>query len=88
MTTTDAQANARLSVDAAQQKCFVCDKEIVDGRWFCKVFRESKRVVLCCPRCALRYFETLHPTADGDERNRAAYEQSLHFLVEQRSHES
>jgi hypothetical protein len=38
-------------------------------------------VVLCCPRCALGYFDTLHPTTNGDELDRAAYERSVHFLV-------
>jgi hypothetical protein len=81
MTTTDAQASAR-PAEIAQQKCFVCDKEIVDGRWFCRIPREKKpTVVLCCPRCALGYFDTLHPTTNGDELDRAAYERSVHFLV-------
>ena len=45
--------------DDAQQICFACGREIVEGRWFCRVPREAKRIVLCCPRCALRYFDTL-----------------------------
>jgi hypothetical protein len=67
----------------ARQKCFACDQEIADGPWFCKVPREGKRIaVLCCPRCALRYFDSLHPAANGDELDRANYEQNLHFLVD------
>jgi hypothetical protein len=82
MTTTDAQANARLSVDAAQQKCLVCDSKIVDDRPFCKIPRkEEPTVVLCSPRCALCYFDTLHPATNGDELDRAAYERSVHFVM-------
>jgi len=67
----------------AQQKCLVCGREIVDGRWFCKIPREEKpTVVLCCPGCALRYFDTLRPKSKGDEQDRATCEQSLHFLAD------
>jgi hypothetical protein len=67
----------------ARQKCFVCDREIVDGPWFCKIPHEKKPiVVLCCPTCALSYFDSLHPAANGDEQDRATCEQSLHFLVD------
>jgi hypothetical protein len=67
----------------ARQKCFVCDREIVDGPWFCKVPCEGKPiVVLCCPWCALRYFNSPHPAAIGEEQDRANYEQSLPFLVD------
>jgi hypothetical protein len=81
MTAADAQANARPSVDAAPQKCFVCDEEILDGRSFCKIPRKEKPIVLCCPRCVLRYFDSPRPTTNGDEIERAACERSLHFLV-------
>jgi hypothetical protein len=70
-------------MDAAQQKCLVCDKEIRDGAWFCKIPREEKpTVVLCSSRCALRYFDSLHPTANSDELDRAAFERSVRFLVD------
>jgi len=83
MTTTNLQANARPDVDTAQQKCFVCKEEIVDGHWFCRIPREDKpAVVLCCPRCALRYFDTLHPATNGDELDRAAGERNGHFLMD------
>jgi hypothetical protein len=83
MTTTNLQAIARPGVDAAQQKCLFCDKEIGDGAWFCKIPREKKpTVVLCCPRCALRYFDTLPPATNGDEPDRAAGERSVHFLMD------
>ena len=82
MTATNLQVNARPGADAARQKCFVCDKEIADGAWFCKIPREKEpTVLLCCPRCALRYFDTVHPTTNGDELNRPAHERSAHFSV-------
>jgi len=69
--------------DAAPQKCFVCNKEIGDDRPFCRILRAEKpAVVLCCPRCALGYLDTLHPPMNGDELDRAAYERSLRFLVD------
>jgi len=83
MTATTPQANARPGADAAQHKCAVCAKEIVDGTWFCKIPREEKpTVVLCSPRCALSYFDTLHPTTNGGGLDRAGGERSQHFLME------
>ncbi|PYV68335.1 MAG: hypothetical protein DMG96_36700 [Acidobacteria bacterium] len=53
--------------DTAQQKCFVCSKEIPAGGWFCRIPRGTKRIVLCCPSCALRYFETSYPKINGHD---------------------
>ena len=83
MTATTPQASARPGADAAQHKCAVCDKEIIDGIWFCKISREkTPTVVLCSPRCALFYFDTLRPTTNGEGLDRAGYERSLHFLMD------
>ena len=83
MTTTNVEANVRPGAAAAPQKCFVCEREILDDRPFCKMPREKKpTVALCCPGCALRYFDTLRPPANGDELDRAACERSLHFVVD------
>jgi hypothetical protein len=82
MTTANLQTDARPDVDAASQKCFACHEEIVDGRWFCKIPREDKpTVVLCCPGCALRYFDSLLPAPNGDDSDRVACERSLRFLM-------
>ncbi len=64
-----------------QQKCFVCHRKIADDGWFCKVPREAKRTVLCCPQCALRCFDTPHPVTNGDQEACRAREQRLHFLM-------
>lgn len=83
MTTSYAQANAQPDLDAARQKCFVCDKEIGDGHWFCRIPRkEETAVVLCSPGCALRYFDSLHPITNLEERDRAEFERAAHFLVD------
>jgi hypothetical protein len=83
MTTANLQADARPGADAAQRKCAVCAKEIGDGTWFCKISREkAPAVVLCCPRCALRYFDTLQPATNGDELDRVAGDRNMHFLME------
>ena len=43
--------------------CIVCQKPIVDSQWFCRVPQmngapdsETKRILLCSPSCAYRYF--------------------------------
>jgi hypothetical protein len=54
--------------------CFVCQKPIVDSQWFCRVPQkngapdsQTKRILLCSPVCALRYFGDSQPG-----RNRVA----------------
>jgi hypothetical protein len=82
MTTTNPQAGVRPGAAAAQQKCSVCETEIVDDRPFCKIpHKEEPALLLCCPRCALRYFDTLHPATNGEELDQAAFERSVHFFV-------
>lgn len=43
--------------------CFVCQKPIVDGQWFCRLPQKdgavdprTTRILLCSPGCAFRYF--------------------------------
>jgi len=43
--------------------CIVCQKPIADNQWFCRVPQkngasdsEAKRILLCSPSCAFRYF--------------------------------
>jgi hypothetical protein len=83
MTTANSQANLRPGADAGQQKCFVCNQEIADGGWFCKIPREEEPiVVLCCPGCAFHYFDTVHPTTNANELARAACERNRYSLVD------
>ncbi len=82
MNTNSLEANARPGVNAAQQKCLVCNKEIMDGYWFCRIPRkEEPAVVLCSPKCALRYFDSLCQKTTATEIERAAYERDLHSLA-------
>jgi hypothetical protein len=83
MTAANLQVDSPTSVDSALQKCHVCDKEIGDAPRFCRILRQEKpAVVLCSPRCALRYFDTLRPAPNGDESDRAACERSFHFVMD------
>jgi len=43
-----------------ENRCFVCEKQIAAGDWFCRVPRLGGRVALCSSWCALRYFDNLH----------------------------
>ena len=68
--------------NTAQPKCAVCNRAVPDDRWFCRIPRETKRIVLCCPCCALRYFETSDPKMNGHDRDFRTYERNLHFLMD------
>src|SRR5882724_9103174 len=55
---------------AAPVTCFVCNKEIVDDQWFCRLPQTSSspspnqpdhKILLCSPACALRHFATNRP---------------------------
>jgi hypothetical protein len=54
---------ATMPDDQMSTTCFVCQKLIVDNQWFCRVPQqngvpdsEPKRILLCSPSCAYRYF--------------------------------
>jgi hypothetical protein len=49
---------------AAEQKCFICGKALGNG-WFCRIPHDGKRIVLCSPSCAMRFYEAAHSTAQG-----------------------
>jgi hypothetical protein len=61
------QENSATVSDAQMSTtCFVCQKSIVDSQWFCRVLQqngvpdsEAKRLLLCSPSCAYRYFAFL-----------------------------
>jgi hypothetical protein len=42
----------------AEQKCFICGKALGDA-WFCRIPHDGKRIVLCSPFCAHRYFDSI-----------------------------
>jgi hypothetical protein len=47
------------------QKCHMCDKTIFDQEWFCRLPRGDERILLCCPSCAIRYFDQSNGTMNG-----------------------
>ena len=57
----------------ARPSCIVCQAEIVDDHWFCRLRQngngngdsESRIILLCSPRCALRHFAALRPHDNG-----------------------
>lgn len=48
-------------------KCFVCQKQIGDGQWFCRLpqkaggaaNQQGTKILLCSTACAFRYFAFL-----------------------------
>lgn len=67
----------------ASPACLVCQKPIVDSQWFCRVLQkngapdfQTKRILLCSPGCALRYFEDSQPGGNSFEPNYNGYEHS------------
>jgi len=68
----------RLGADGRDglSECVVCDKHIVDGNWFARIYRREGTIVLCCPRCtvlfvddAAGYLRRREVTGDADGRN-------------------
>jgi len=54
---------AAVSEAQTSTTCIVCQKPIVDGKWFCRLPQkngasnsEIKQLLLCSPSCAFRYF--------------------------------
>jgi len=74
----------------ARPSCIVCRAETVDNNWFCRLPTngngesnpESLYILLCSPRCALRYFATLRPHDNGFDSDYEQHEQLFHFLVD------
>ena len=54
--------------------CFVCEKQIVDGQWFCRLPQKADgvavsramKILLCSPACALRYFGGSRPGGNSE----------------------
>ena len=47
-------------------RCFVCDKRLADGQWFCRLPEDfnaadmsQRKILLCSSSCAFRYFASL-----------------------------
>ena len=44
------------AVQAAPNRCFVCETLIAGGHWFAQVKHGDWTVRLCCPRCMRNFF--------------------------------
>ena len=64
-----------------RQTCAHCQAEIVDSHWFCRLPGNEARTLLCCPSCALRYFERPRADRNGWDQDWDSYERRFHFFV-------
>jgi hypothetical protein len=64
-----------------RQACAHCHAEMVDGHWFCRLPTNEAPVLLCCPACALRYFDRLRPEANGSNHQLNSCEHGFHFFI-------
>lgn len=65
----------------SRETCVFCKAEIVDSQWFCRLPGKDGAILLCCPSCALRYFDRSRPEANGSEQQLNSYEHRFHLLV-------
>jgi len=80
----------KIQVPDSAQICIVCQREIVDSQWFCRLPEdrvavsndETRRHLICTPGCALRHFKTLRPEPNGYEEDSIRAERSLHMLID------
>lgn len=69
----------------ARLMCFVCEKQIADDGWFCRLPQktegaadaQAQKVLLCSPTCALRYLGDSQPSGNGFESSYDGFEHSL-----------
>lgn len=64
-----------------RQACAHCKAEIVDGHCFCRLPENEAPILLCCPSCALRYFDRSRAKANGSDHELDSYEHRFHFFV-------
>lgn len=62
MKTVEADEN-----DKESARCFNCEQEIKDGRWFARIKWGNGRVLFCRPRCVEMFLERSRATdSNGD----------------------
>jgi len=92
--TTPMHSNsATASNTEVSSACFVCQKPIVDGQWFCRLPQKTDgaaasqeaKILLCSSICALRYFGDSQPAGNGFEPNYDGYEHSPHTPEDQKT---
>jgi hypothetical protein len=60
------QSSAATTDTRKADHCFVCDKSLTDGQWFCRLPEDfniadtsQRKVLLCSSYCAFLYFASL-----------------------------
>jgi hypothetical protein len=79
-------ATPRLFAEA-RPSCIVCQAEIVDDHWFCRLPKsgngesnpQNRKILLCSPRCALRHFASLYPPDNGFDSDYEQHQHTFHF---------
>jgi hypothetical protein len=93
---TDGAAPATGIPDASRRRgearpsCLICQAEIVDNHWFCRLPQngngngdsENLTILFCSPRCALCHFATLRPGDNGFASDYEQHEPIVHFLID------
>ncbi|GEM_PF-6839218 len=51
-------SNALRREDDSRPICAQCKREILDGKWFCRLPADEEPLLLCSPSCAIRHFNT------------------------------
>jgi hypothetical protein len=46
-----------MRVTQKNSSCFVCDREIVDGKWFARFPVSDRRVLACRPWCVEKFLD-------------------------------
>ena len=77
----NGQANRPGRNGTMRQTCAQCQAAIVDGDWSCRLPGNEGPTLLCCPSCALRYFDRSHTDKTGSDQDWDSYEGRFHFLV-------
>jgi len=80
---------AEIQISDSTQICIVCQREIVNSQWFCRLPQihtefsngEFPKRLICNPRCALRHFEASRPQPNGYAQDYIAAERSLYMLI-------
>lgn len=85
---TGGNLPSRLSESSREQgaACVSCRVRIIDNHWFCRLPQngngfldsENLRLVLCSPRCAIKYFKGLRPARNGYDEE---LERTIAFLI-------
>ncbi len=83
-------SNAVKRNGATHSTCRLCNKDIIDNQWFCRLHTnpeeaspaDSAEIDLCSPTCALFYFARSHPNGNGYDKDRDFHEGTFLSLVD------